>query len=151
MDVWASGEFADGRGPGVEFAGRNFWFCHMVENEFLVGETCYELDGGRQLPRIDENVVRKIELSQRINASEKVITKHEAIIRFGLNDVPKAAERFELAKIRKTVGDIRRHEIDPPHNAQNRGIVLCKIEKEVGFRFRLRRLNGNAACKIICR
>src|SRR6266403_1658117 len=119
MDVRAGGKFADGCGPRVESAGRNVWFRNMIENEFLVGDICYEFDRGRKLPRVDENVVREIELGQQINASEKVITKHEAIIRFSLNDVAKSAECFELTKIRKSFSDIRRHEIDPAHDTQN--------------------------------
>ncbi len=92
----------------------------MVENECLIRNIRHEFDGGRKLPWIDENVVVEAELGQQINASEELITKHKSIVGFSLKDVAKSAELVELTEIREAVCDVRRHEIDPAHDAQNR-------------------------------
>ena len=78
-------------GPRIDFAGLDRWLGKMIQHEPLPRKSANKLDRYRKLPRINKNVVGEVVASKSAYPLLKVIAHQEAIVGFGLNDVPKSA------------------------------------------------------------
>ena len=64
------GQFANLRGPWFQEPLSDQRFGDVVEHKGLLRESCHQFQGGRELLRINENVVGESELAEGPNALE---------------------------------------------------------------------------------
>src|SRR4029453_307459 len=89
----------------------------MIEHEALPRESSDEVDGSRQLPTVNQDVVGEIEILQHRDASTERGTQKKPVVRLALHDVPHSYElrmRRDLLQLRPDVVCLQVHPADHP-------------------------------------
>src|SRR6185436_19513583 len=104
----------------------------VIDDEALLWESANELQRGREPSRIDQDVVRELELAERSDPALEVRAKQE-VIRLGLDDVAKADQLGLVRKLFYRGAHVGRAEVDPPHHALDEVVLARKPQVEQGL------------------
>jgi hypothetical protein len=116
----------------------------MVEHESLAGKALREFCGSREMTTIHKDVVGQPELFEQRDAAAERRAEHEAIVRFALDDMPDADKLLMIGKQLEPRPRIRRLQIDPADDADDRRVRVGKRQQPARFVERLPRLHRNA-------
>ena len=78
--------------PGIDRAGADVRLRQMIQYERLAVELRHEIGRDREMPRVDQDVVRQAEVAESRDPAAEVGAKQEAIVGLGLHDVTNADE-----------------------------------------------------------
>src|SRR5262249_17952242 len=133
----------------VDLAVADEWFGEMVDHETLIGEALHQFERGRQLARIDKDVVGEIEFLEHRYSAQKILANQETIVGFGLSDMAEAAQLFESREILKTLRKVTGAKINPSDHTGNFVVIFGQVQKKFGFLLGLVGLNGNGCIDIL--
>src|SRR2546425_13305680 len=101
------------------------------------------------MPRIDQQVIGKIELAQHSETSKEFRLKQESIVRLALHNMPDA-HQFRIAAKRLELGPyLRRFQVHPSDDAHNERMMVRQFQQPPRFFERLPRLHSDASLKSV--
>ncbi len=116
-------ELADVPLPFPNLARADLRLRQMIEDEPLAREPRHELDGSRQMPRINKDVVGEVEILEQRDAPAERRPQQKAIVGLGLHDVPHADKLGMRRELRQLCRDIVGLQIDPAHDRRDERVA----------------------------
>src|SRR5580693_4479554 len=121
----------------------------MVQNKSLLREARDKLNRGRQLLRINKNLVNETKLAQQSNSTRKISAHKKLVVRLPLRDMPESSQFFVLGEESQSFLDTRRTQVNPADNSGDAFILLRHVEQEERLLLRLIDLNDDGAVHAI--
>jgi len=137
------GERAQVRRPRLALAPAHRRLAEVVEHEGLLGETRGELDRGRHLPRVDEEVVDEIVPRELGEPAAEILAQQE-VVGLVLSDVAQPDQPRIARRALDLLGSIGRAQVHPSDDTTDPGVFPGELEQPARLREALPRLHRDA-------